>query len=103
MTAITDQRAISQDDLHAMLADELDAAQAQLEGLGMKLCADPAVARAHMQELQAIDYVGQRCGSVAAILRSDDMHAASHAATLESITDRLASLIDGIAQRRAAG
>lgn len=91
---------ISQEDLLSMLAEELDAARAQLEDLGMKLCSNFEVARNHMNELQAIDYVGQRCASVAAILRSDDMHAASHAATLESITGRLASLIDGIAERR---
>jgi len=92
---------ISQEDLLSMLAEELDAAREQLEDLGMKLCCSPEVARNHMNELQSIDYVGQRCASVAAILRSDDMHAASHAATLESITGRLASLIDGITERRA--
>jgi hypothetical protein len=90
---------ISQEVLLSMLAEELDAARAQLESLGMTLCGNPDVARQHMTELQALDYVGQRCASVAAILRSDDMHAASHAATLESITGRLASLIDGIAAR----
>jgi len=92
---------ISQDQLLSMLAEELDAARLQLEDLGIKLCSNMDVARRHMNELQALDYVGQRCESVAAILRSDDMHAASHAATLESITGRLASLIDGVTERLA--
>lgn len=91
---------ISQEALLSMLAEELDAARTQLEELGLKLCASADLARTHMSELQSLDYVGQRCASVAAILRSDDMHAASHAATLESITGRLASLIDGLAARR---
>jgi len=86
---------ISQDDLFAMLADELDAARAQLETLGVALIADASVAMRHIGQLQALDHVGQRCASVAAILRSNDRHAASHAATLESITTRLASLIEG--------
>jgi len=91
---------ISQEDLLAMLAEELDAAHAQLEELGVRLCGDPVVARDHVGPLQALDYVGQRCASVAAILRSDDMQAASHAATLESITGRLASLIEGLGVHR---
>lgn len=93
---------ISQEDLLSMLADELDAARIQLEELGMKLCGNPAVAKSHMTELQALDYVCQRQASVAAIIRSDDMHAASHAATLESITGRLESLIEGLSSRRNA-
>ncbi|SDC32763.1 hypothetical protein SAMN05444678_102317 [Sphingomonas sp. YR710] len=92
---------ISQDKLLSMLADELDAARLQLEDLGVKLCSNFEIARHHMNELQALDYVGQRCASVGAILRSDDMHAASHAATLESITGRLESLIEGLTERRA--
>lgn len=85
---------ISHDDLLAMLADELDAARAQLETLGVELIGDAAVAMHHIGQLQALDHIGQRCASVAAILRSEDRHAASRAATLESITARLASLVD---------
>ncbi|KKC27574.1 hypothetical protein [Sphingomonas sp. SRS2] len=83
---------ISQDDILAMLADELDAARAQLEVLGIALAGDETVAARHMTGLQALDHVGQRCASVAAILRADDLHAASHAASLESIPARLATL-----------
>ncbi|KRB79484.1 hypothetical protein ASE00_19545 [Sphingomonas sp. Root710] len=83
---------ISHEDLLAMLADELDAARAQLEALGVTLIGDANVATRHMTELQSLDHVGQRCASIASILRADDLHAASHAAKLESIPARLATL-----------
>ena len=84
---------ISQDDLFAMLADELDAARAQLETLGVALIADASVAMRHIGQLQALDHVGQRCASIAAILRAEDRHAATHAAPLDSIAARLAVLV----------
>lgn len=80
---------IGQNDVLAMLASELDAAQVQLEKLGMVLIADPKTASQHIRELQSLDHVSQRCASVASILRSQDIRAASYAATLESITARL--------------
>lgn len=83
---------ISQEDLLAMLADELDTARAQLEALGVALIGDTKVAARHMTELQSLDHVGQRCASIASILRAEDLHAASHAAKLESIPARLATL-----------
>jgi hypothetical protein len=83
---------ISRPDLLGMLADELDAARAQLEALGLALIDDPAVATRHVTELQALDHVGQRCASVAAILRAEDLYAATQDAVLESITTRLAGL-----------
>jgi len=89
----------SQTELLAMLADELDAARAQLETLGTALIGDAAVAVRHIIQLQALDHAGQRCGSVAAILRADDLQAASRGASLESITARLALLTGG--HRRA--
>lgn len=82
---------LSQADLLAMLADELDAARAQIEMLGVVLAGDVAVAMRHITQLQAIDHIGQRCASVAAILRADDLLAASHGASLESIPARLAA------------
>ena len=80
---------ISQNEVLAMLADELDAAQGQLEELGVALLAHPGVGRACLRELQALDHVSQRCASIATILRSDDIHAATYAATLESIAGLL--------------
>lgn len=79
-------------DLLALLADELDAARGQLEALGLALIADLATAARHVTELQAIDHVGQRCASIATILRADDVDAASRAAPLETITERIAAL-----------
>jgi len=84
--------AINPADLLAMLADELDEACAQLEALGGVLIGDVVTAARHVTQLQALDHVGQRCASVAAILRAEDLHAASLAACLESITGRLALL-----------
>lgn len=86
---------ISQDDLLAILADELDAARLQLDALGDRLIGDADVVARHISALQALDHVGQRCASVAAILRAKDRHSASAAANLESITERVAALIKG--------
>ncbi len=79
----------SQDEILALLADELDAARAQLEALGVLLIGDPAVAARHIIHLQALDHVGQRCAAVADILRAADRQAASEAAPLDSIPARL--------------
>ena len=92
---------IGQDDLLAMLADELDAARAQLEALGVELIGDSQVAAQHISRLQAIDHIGQRCASIAQILRSDDIQAASVSATLESIPARLEALLEHLRQRAA--
>lgn len=80
---------LSQNDLLALLAEELDAAHAQLEALGVVLIGDPLVAVRHISELQALDHAGQRCASIAEILRSRNLHAAAEAARLESIPARM--------------
>lgn len=80
---------IDQADILALLADELDAARAQLETLGVALAGDSSLAIRHIARLQALDHAGQRCATVAAILRSRDLHAASREAQLESIPARL--------------
>ncbi len=80
---------IEQADLLAALAGELDAAKAQLEQLGVALIMNPQTAAAHTKELQALDHVGQRCATIADILRSADLKAASHGASLESIANRV--------------
>ncbi|WP_340316622.1 hypothetical protein [Rhizorhabdus argentea] len=83
---------ISHDALLAMLAEELETAREQLEVLGVALISDSDVTARHISHLQALDHVGQRCASVAAILRAEDRHAASRAAPLDSIAARLALL-----------
>lgn len=80
---------LSQNDLLALLAEELEAAHAQLEALGVVLIGDPLVAVRHISELQALDHAGQRCASIAEILRSRNLHAAAEAARLESIPARM--------------
>jgi len=89
---------ISQNDLLTLLASELDTARGQLEELGMALTMDTRTAMQHIRELQALDHVSQRCASVAGILRSADIHAATYAATLESITERLHRSLGGLPQ-----
>lgn len=79
---------VSRSDLLALLADELDAARAQLEALGLALADDEALVHRHLAELQALDHAGQRCASVAAILRAEDLHAATRGASLDSIAAR---------------
>lgn len=86
---------ISHDALLTMLAEELETAREQLEALGVALISDSEVTARHITHLQALDHVGQRCASVAAILRAEDRHAASHAAPLDSIAARLALLVAG--------
>lgn len=82
-------------DLLDLLAEELDAARGELEALGLTLIADQMVATRHVTALQAIDHIGQRCASIATILRADDLHAASRAAPLEAITARIAAYRQG--------
>jgi len=83
MTGITEK------DVLVLLAGELDEAQAQLEGLGMALISDIHTAKTYVRDLQMLDHVSQRCRSIAAILRSPDVYAATGAANLESIAARL--------------
>ena len=83
---------LSQNDLLALLAEELEAAHAQLEALGVVLIGDPLVAVRHISELQALDHAGQRCASIAEILRSRNLHAAAEAARLESIPARMRAI-----------
>ncbi|QTH19975.1 hypothetical protein HRJ34_16585 [Rhizorhabdus wittichii] len=80
---------VSRSGLLALLADELDAARAQLDALGLALADDAELARRHLIELQALDHAGQRCAAIAVILRADDSHAATLDAPLESIAARL--------------
>lgn len=89
---------ISQNDLLTLLASELETARGQLEELGLALTMDSGTASRHIRELQALDHVSQRCASIAGILRSDDIHAATYAATLESITERLHRSLGGLPQ-----
>jgi hypothetical protein len=83
---------LSQNDLLTLLAEELEAAHAQLEALGVVLIGDPLVAVRHITELQALDHAGQRCASIAEILRSRNLHAAAEAARLESIPARMRAI-----------
>ena len=75
--------------LLTLLADELDALRAELEGLGVALCADPAVARGHMAALQSLDQIGQRQAAIADVLRASDRVEAVRGVRLEALAQRL--------------
>lgn len=77
--------------LLALLAAELELARDQIEALGSTLCADLDLMARHIDGLQSLDHAGQRCATIAAILRSDDLAGAIRQAPLESIASRLAT------------
>ncbi|MFM9829016.1 MAG: hypothetical protein ACKVOB_09790 [Sphingomonas sp.] len=55
------------------LAEEFDAMGRALEAMGGRLCMDPAVARGHMDALQAIDLLAQQQHYAARLLRMTDI------------------------------
>lgn len=55
------------------LAEEFDAMARALEAMGGRLCMDPAVARGHMDALQAIDLLTQQQHYAARLLRMTDI------------------------------
>lgn len=61
------------------IARVLDRLGAETDALGAALCADPALAAAHMHALQAIDRIAQMQRSLAALLLAD-CHACALAA-----------------------
>jgi len=79
---------IDQRQLLAALAEELDIARAQIEALAAELCADIDVLGRHIDGLQLLDHAGQRCATIADILRSADVRASGRRAPLESIAQR---------------
>lgn len=79
------------DELLILLAEELEAVHLRLEAVGVHLCNDPEVTRRHLTDLQSLDHIGQRCSTIATILRSDDRLHALRTATLEAISARVAT------------
>lgn len=55
----------------AAVADVLDELVADVELLGVVLCADPGVVDRHMRELQAIDLITQKQRALGMLLRAD--------------------------------
>lgn len=62
------------------IAGVLDRLGSETDALGASLCADPAMAAAHMHALQAIDRIAQMQRSLAALLLAD-----CHACALEAL------------------
>lgn len=75
------------------VADVLLDLSLDIEMLGTTLCANPAVVREHMQELQAIDMIAQMQRSLAALLQADCPQRALSEMGLETLRTRLHELI----------
>lgn len=62
---------------------------AQVEALGERLCADPAIIAGHMTELQAIDLIAQKQLHLAELLVAECPHAAVEAMRIEEVKRRI--------------
>ncbi|MBO9574851.1 MAG: hypothetical protein J7494_03855 [Sphingobium sp.] len=86
--------------MRSLIADELDRIRQVLEDMGLQLCGDPEIVRAHMNVLQSIDEVCQRHENLGRTLRARDMVSEAGAITLETLRVRLQ---DEILERLADG
>ncbi len=62
---------------------------AQVEALGARLCADPAVISRHLTELQVIDLIAQKQMHLAELLLADCPHAAVDAMGVDAVKERI--------------
>lgn len=62
---------------------------AEVEALGGRLCADPALVENHAQEMQAFDLVAQMQQELAALLTAECPACAADKVRLDSLRDRL--------------
>jgi len=62
---------------------------AEIEALGARLCADPAVVAQHLTELQAIDLIAQKQLHLAELLLADCPYAAVEAMRIEDVKRRI--------------
>ncbi len=67
----------------------LDELSGEVEGLGSRLCANPAIMQAHMEDLQAIDLFAQKLHSLSRLLDADCPVTAAHALHLDELRQRL--------------
>jgi hypothetical protein len=88
--------------MRALIADELDRVRLVLEDMGLQLCGNPEIVRAHMNVLQSIDEVCQRHENLARTLRAGDMVTEASKITLESLRLRLQDeILERMAERPA--
>lgn len=79
------------------IADVLAELATEIEHLGGTLCANPAFAAGHMAELQAIDLIAQKLGSLSGLLRADCPVTAIGAVQLDTLRDRFTHLAHELA------
>lgn len=86
--------------MRALIADELDRIRQVLEDMGLQLCGDPEIVRAHMNVLQSIDEICQRNENLARTLRAADMVSEAGTITLETLRLRLQDdILERLAER----
>lgn len=73
----------------AKIADILGELSEEIETLGVRLCCNPAVAREHMADLQAIDLIGQKQRWLADLLRAECPVSAVEAINVEMLQRRM--------------
>lgn len=61
----------------------------EVEDLGGRLCANPAVMQTHMADLQAIDLFAQKLTSLSRLLDADCLVAGANSLHLEELRQRL--------------
>lgn len=66
----------------------------EIERLGGTLCAHPVFAAEHLSELQAIDLIAQKLGSLAGVLRADCAVTAISGVQLDALKNRFIHLAD---------
>lgn len=75
--------------LTAALGEALMHLSGELEVLGSALCADPALAEAHLARLQKLDWCAQSLVQLARVIEAPDPAAAVAAITLGDLRARL--------------
>jgi len=69
----------------------------EIELLGATLCTNPSFAATHMGELQAIDLIAQKLGSLSGLLQADCAETAIGAVQLDGLRQRFSNLHEELA------
>lgn len=72
----------------------------EIELLGATLCGHPGFAADHMDELQAIDLIAQKLGTLSGLLRADCAVTAIGGVQLDALRERFAHLAQDLAGHR---
>ena len=84
------------------VAEVLGELAQEIELLGATLCTNPEFAASHMGELQAIDLIAQKLGSLSGLLRADCAETAIGQVQLDALRQRFAHLHQELAGHLSA-